>query len=38
MSFKDGTPESSVTLSMAQILKYKLLSAGYDVLMVRDGV
>ena len=37
MSFNDGTPESSVTLRMAQILKDKLLSAGYDVLMVRDG-
>ena len=29
--------ESSVTLRMAQILKDKLLAAGYDVLMVRDG-
>ena len=37
MSFNDGTPESSVTLRMAQILKDKLLAAGYDVLMVRDG-
>ena len=34
MSFNDGTPESSVTLRMAQILKDKLLAAGYDVLMV----
>ena len=37
MTFKDGTPEKTVTLKMAQILKEKLLSAGYDVLMIRDG-
>ena len=37
MTFNDGTPESSVTLRMAQILKEKLLVAGYDVLMLRDG-
>ncbi len=37
MSFKDGTPERAVTLRMAQILKEKLLQAGYDVLMIRDG-
>lgn len=37
MTFSDGTPESSVTLKMAQILKEKLLAAGYDVLMLRDG-
>lgn len=37
MTFNDGTPESSVTLKMAQILKEKLLAAGYDVLMLRDG-
>lgn len=37
MTFQDGTPESSVTLKMAQILKEKLLAAGYDVLMLRDG-
>lgn len=37
MSFKDGTPERAVTLRMAQILKDKLLAAGYDVLMIRDG-
>ena len=36
MTFNDGTPESSVTLRMAQILKEKLLAAGYDVLMLRD--
>ena len=37
MTFNDGTLESSVTLRMAQILKEKLLAAGYDVLMLRDG-
>ena len=37
MTFKDGTPEKTVTLKMAQILKNKLLNAGYDVLMIRDG-
>ena len=37
MSFNDGTPEHKVTLRMAQILKEKLLAAGYDVLMIRDG-
>lgn len=36
MTFKDGTAESSVTLRMAQILRDKLLAAGYDVLMVRE--
>lgn len=37
MTFQDGTPERTVTLRMAQILRDKLLSSGYDVLMVRDG-
>ena len=37
MTFKDGTPEKTVTLRMAQILKEKLLAQGYDVLMLRDG-
>ncbi|MDO4488978.1 MAG: N-acetylmuramoyl-L-alanine amidase [Eubacteriales bacterium] len=37
MTFKDGTPEAKVTLKMAQILRDKLLNAGYDVLMIRDG-
>ena len=36
MSFYDGTSEASVTLAMAKILKNKLLSEGYDVLMLRD--
>ena len=37
MTFNDGATESSVTLRMAEILRDKLLAAGYDVLMVRDG-
>lgn len=37
MTFSDGTPESEVTLAMAKVLKDKLLAAGYDVLMIRDG-
>lgn len=37
MTFLDGTPESRVTLSMAKILKDKLLQAGYDVLMIRES-
>ena len=37
MTFQDGTPERTVTLRMAQILRDKLLAAGYDVLMLRDG-
>ncbi len=37
MNFNDGTPESAVTLQMAQILKELLLGSGYDVLMIRDG-
>ena len=36
MTFQDGTPEQEVTLRMAQILRDKLLSSGYDVLMLRD--
>lgn len=36
MTFKDGTGESKVTLSMARILKDKLLASGYDVLMLRN--
>ena len=36
MTFDDGTPESTVTLKMAKILKNRLLAAGYDVLMIRD--
>ena len=37
MTFADGTAESKVTLSMAKILKDKLLAAGYDVLMIRES-
>lgn len=37
MTFADGTPEASVTLRMAQILKERLLAEGYDVLVLRDG-
>ena len=37
MAFQDGTPEREVTLRMAQILRDKLLSSGYDVLMLRDS-
>jgi len=36
MTFADGTPESTVTLSMAKKLRDKLLVAGYDVLMIRE--
>ena len=37
MTFYDGTPESEVTLKMAEILRDKLLLEGYDVLMIRDS-
>lgn len=37
MTFSNGTSESIVTLKVAQLLKDKLLSEGYDVLMIRDG-
>lgn len=36
MTFSDGTPEAEVTLSMALILKERLLEEGYSVLMVRE--
>ena len=36
MSFPDGTSEAEATLSLALILKDKLLDAGYDVLMIRE--
>lgn len=36
MTFSDGTAESTVTLSMAKVLREKLLAAGYDVLMIRE--
>lgn len=37
MQFADGTAEAKVTLSMAKILKDKLLARGYDVLMIRES-
>lgn len=37
MSFNNGELESHVTLRLARMLKEKLLAAGYDVLMIRDG-
>ena len=36
MTFWDGTAEAAANLSLAMILKEKLLSAGYDVLMIRE--
>ncbi len=37
MTFADGTQEAKVTLSMARVLKDKLLARGYDVLMIRES-
>lgn len=37
MTFSDGTAEAKVTLSMAKILKDRLLAQGYDVLMIRES-
>ena len=37
MTFNDGTAEANVTLALARILKEKLLSEGYDVLMIRES-
>ncbi len=34
--FLDGTSEAAANLSLALILKDKLLAAGYDVLMIRE--
>lgn len=36
MTFPNGTPEASVTLKLALILKDVLLNNGYDVLMIRE--
>ena len=36
MTFKDGIKESEITLKAAQLLRDRLLSEGYDVLMLRD--
>ena len=35
-TFLDGTEEAVATLSLAEILKSKLLENGYDVLMIRE--
>lgn len=35
-TFIDGTREAEINLKVAQLLKNKLLSLGYDVLMIRD--
>lgn len=37
MTFPDGMSESDVTLSLAKIVKKKLLADGYDVLMIRES-
>ena len=37
MTFNDGTGEAVATLQLARIFRDKLLNAGYDVLMIRDG-
>ncbi len=37
MTFLDGTTEASVNLMVAKALKEKLLSDGYDVLMIRES-
>ncbi len=36
MSFPDGTSEAEATLSLAKLIKEKLLEAGYNVLMIRE--
>ena len=33
----DGTTEAQATLKLAMVVKKKLLKAGYNVLMVREG-
>ncbi|MCR4821685.1 MAG: SH3 domain-containing protein [Treponema sp.] len=38
MTFNDGKSESEVNLRTARLFKDKLLSAGYDVLMIRDSM
>ncbi len=37
MTFADGTSEAAVTLKTSQMLRDRLLSMGYDVMMLRDG-
>ena len=36
MTFPDGTPEAKANLSLALLVKEKLLAAGYNVLMIRE--
>ena len=36
-TFTDGTSEATVTLQEAKLVRDKLLAAGFDVLMLRDG-
>ncbi len=36
MQFLDGTPEGTANLSLALIVRDKLLSAGFEVLMIRE--
>ena len=36
MQFLDGTPEGTATLSLALIVRDRLLSAGFEVLMIRE--
>lgn len=33
---RNGTPEAAVTLSLALVVRQKLLAAGYNVLMIRE--
>lgn len=37
MDFTDGYPEAKANLSLAEIVKKKLLKHGYDVLMIREN-
>lgn len=36
MTFHDGTPEATITLKLAKLVKEQLLDAGYNVLMIRE--
>ncbi len=36
MMFPDGTSEAEATLSLAMLLKEKLLESGYNILMIRE--
>ena len=36
MTFPDGTKEDEATLSLAKLVRDRLLDAGYDVLMIRE--